>query len=669
MFTRHFKKLRHFHFKKLKISNSTHHFHSQSQPPQNPKKPFLPRLNFSISNQNFEKRLELESKIISFLHTCNHINQIKQIHGHLLRNGLDQSSFVLAKLIRILTKLNVVAIDTYPRRIFDQVYNPNPFLYTSVIRGYSLLGQFREAFVLYNRMRSEGVGPVSFTFTSLFKACTATFDLGLGRQIHAQTILIGGYGCDLYVGNTLIDMYVKCGVLESGRCVFDEMSERDAISWTSLIVAYAKSGNMREAEKLFDGLPEKDMVAWTAMVTGYAQNAKPGKALKMFERMKADGVPTDEVTLVGGISACAQLGAENRARWIRDLAEKEGLSPVTNVVVGSALIDMYSKCGSLKEACEVFESMKDRNVFSYTAMIVGFAMHGKAVAAVNLFHEMVKTNIKPNRVTFVGVLTSCSHVGMVEEGRHLFASMEKDYGIKPDADHYACMVDILGRAGHLEEALKLAETMPFEPHGGVWGALLGACRVHGNPDIAEMAASHLFELEPDSVGNYILLSNIYALSDRKEDVSKVRKLMREKGLKKNPGCSWMEAKDGIIHEFFAGDVTHPKTREIKETLDELLKILKQKGYTPNLRSIVYDVSDNEKEHLLKNHSEKLALSFGLLTTPPGSPIRIVKNLRVCEDCHMVMCGASQIMKREIVLRDNMRFHHFKDGVCSCGDFW
>ncbi|KAF5182360.1 Pentatricopeptide repeat-containing protein [Thalictrum thalictroides] len=514
-------------------------------------------------------------------------------------------------------------------------------------------------------MRRDCIRPVSFTFSALFKACGAKLDVELGRQIHAQTFFIGGYESDLFVGNTLIDMYVKCGFLDCGRCVFDEMPERDVISWTSLIVAYAKNGDMEVAGELFEGLPEKDMVAWTAMITGYVQNAKPKEALKMFEMMRDAGVRTDEVALVGGISACAQLVAEKHAQWICDIADKEGLSPVTNVVVGSAFIDMYSKCGRVEEAYRVFESMKVKNVFSYSSMIVGFAMHGKADAAMKLFYEMVETETKPNRVTFVGVLTACSHAGMVQQGRCLFASMQKDYGVVPDADHHACMVDLLGRAGHLEEALELVETMPLEPHGGVWGALLGACRLHGNPDIAEIAAKHLFELEPNSIGNYILLSNIYALAGRMEDVSRIRKLVRGKGMKKNPGCSWVEAKDGNIHEFYAGEMTHPKSKEIKKALEKLLDTLKREGYKPNLSSIVYDISDGEKEQVLKTHSEKLALSFGLLTTTAGSPIKIVKNLRVCEDCHLVMCGASRITKREIVLRDNMRFHHFRDGVCSC----
>ncbi|KAJ4958129.1 hypothetical protein NE237_025240 [Protea cynaroides] len=644
------------HWSRTVLSLCNRGFHSQLQP-QN----FVP-----FSQQQLQRNF-LESQLVSLLHGCSDFNQLRQVHANIIRMGLDQCCFVLTKFIRVLTKF-MVPMD-YPRLVFDQVRRPNPFIWTALIRGYSLLGPFSEAVVLYNCMRKEGTRPVSFIFSALFKACGATHDFNSGRQVHCQTISIGGFVSDLYVGNTLIDMYVKCGFLDYGRRVFDEMMDRDVISWTSLITAYAKNGAMEVAGELFDRLPDKDMVAWTAMVTGYAQNARPREALRLFERMRDAGVETDEVTLVGVISACAQLGAEKYARWIRDVAEHAGLGPTTNVVVGSALIDMYSKCGSVDEAYQVFEMMMEKNVYSYSAMIVGFAMHGKADAAMRLFYEMVKTETKPNRVTFIGVLTACSHAGLVEQGRNLFGSMQGIYGITPSADHYACMVDLLGRSGHLEEAYELVKTMEIEPHGGVWGALLGACRIHGNPDIAEIAASHLFELEPTGIGNYVLLSNIYASAGRWDDVSRVRKLIRKKGMKKNPACSWVEASNGVIHEFFAADMTHPKSKEIKQALEELLERLKLAGYKPNLSSVVYDLSDNEKEQLLMTHSEKLALVFGLLTTSAGSSIRIVKNLRICEDCHSFMLSASGVTRREIVVRDNMRFHHFRDGLCSCGDFW
>ncbi|OMO84487.1 hypothetical protein COLO4_22007 [Corchorus olitorius] len=625
-------------------------------------RPFVP---FShLQNQ----RNLLESQLISTLNGCTSLTQIKQTHAHILLKGFDQSCYVLTKFIRVLTKMGI-PMDDYAKLVFNQVTYPNPFLWTALLRGYALQGLVKESVFVYTCMRKEGTLPVSFTFSALFKACCTVLDVNLGRQIHAQTILIGGFGSDLYVNNSLIEMYVNLGFLECARKVFDELPERNLISWTELIVAYTKTGDMDSARELFVQLPLKDMVAWTAMVTGYAQNAKPREALEYFERMLNEGVEIDEVTLVGVISACAQLGAAKYANWVSGIAKDLGFDPTRCVVVGSALIDMYSKCGSVEDAYKVFEAMKERNVFSYSSMIAGFAINGCAYAALNLFREMVQTGIKPNRVTFIGVLTACCHSGMVEQGRQIFASMEEEFGVSPEVDHYSCMVDLLGRAGCLEEALKLAQTMPVEPNAAVWGALLGACRTHGNPDIAQIAANHLFELEPYNIGNYILLSHVYASAERWNDVSMVRKLMREKGFKKIPACSWLEGKKGVIHEFFAGDMTHPRSGEMKQVLEDLLNRLKTLGYQPNLSSVAYDVNDEDKRRILMAHSEKLALAFGLLSTNSDCPIRIMKNLRICEDCHSFMCGVSQITGRVIIVRDNLRFHHFHGGKCSCGNFW
>lgn len=521
-------------------------------------------------------------------------------------------------------------------------------------------------------MRRHGVGPTSFTFCALFKAATLTGDVVLGHQLHGQMFKLGGFGGSelfLHAGNTLIDLYVKCGVVESARRVFDEMPVRDLVSGTSLIVAYAKGGAMEDAMELFDELDVKDSVVWTAMITSYAQNARPKDALEMFDRMQCCGIEADEFTLAGVISACAQLGTVKYSMCIRDIAERSGHGPDRNVVIGSALVDMYAKCGRVDDAFEIFKVMRERNVYTYSSMILGFAVHGRAAEAMQLFYEMERTDIRPNKVTLIGVLTACSHAGMVEEGRRLFGNMVEMYGISPTGDHYTCMVDLLGRSGHLEEALAVAKSMPLDPHGGVWGALLGACSIHNNPDIAEIAAGHLFELEPNNIGNYVLLANVLSSAGRWDSVSRVRKMMRVKGLKKIPARSWVEGKKGSIHEFFAGDLTHPRSREIKQMLEDLLTRLKLHGYQPNLVSVSYDVSDDDKKQILMTHSEKLALAFELLTNESTQTIRIMKNLRICEDCHIFMCGVSEITGREIVVRDNLRFHQFRDGSCSCGNFW
>ncbi|XP_045821121.1 pentatricopeptide repeat-containing protein At5g44230 [Trifolium pratense] len=610
------------------------------------------------------RALEWETVRIIESH-CTTLNHAKQVHAHIYRHNLHQSSYVITNLLRFLTTIPHIPVHSYPHLLFSQVHSPNPFLYSALIRAYARNGPFLQSIRLYSSMLHRNIFPISFTFSALFSSLK---NPTLGSQLHVHAFLFG-FVSDLYVSNTIIDMYVKCGLLQSARMVFDEMPHRDAVSWTELIVAYARSGDMDSACELFDGLPFKDMVSWTSMVTGYAQNAMPKKALEFFRKMREGGVETDEITLVGVISACAQLGVSGHANWIREIAENSKFGPASNVLVGSALIDMYSKCGNVEEAYNVFKGMKKRNVFSYSSMIVGFAVHGRARAAIKLFYEMLEIGIKPNHVTFVGVFTACSHAGMVEQGQKLFGAMEECYGVAPTADHYACMADLLGRAGHLEKALQLVQTMPMKPNGGVWGALLGASHIHRNPDVAEIASRHLFELEPHNLGNYLLLSNTYALAGKWDDVSRVRKLMREKQLRKYPGCSWVEARNGIVHEFFAGDVKHPEINEIKKALDDLLQRLKAIGYQPKLNSVPYDIDDDGKRLLLMSHSEKLALAFGLLNTDADSTIKIMKNLRICEDCHIVMCGASKVTGRKIVVRDNMRFHHFLNGTCSCNNFW
>ncbi|KAL3654828.1 hypothetical protein CASFOL_000614 [Castilleja foliolosa] len=623
--------------------------------------PFIPFSQLQLIKQ-------LEFQLISILQDCKSVSQIKQTHAYIIRKCLHQSSYIISKLIRMLSNFNV-STPSYGASIFSQVRYPNAFLYTALIRGYLNDGMYNESVIVYNSMRKDGITPVTFTYTALLKASATETDINLGRQLHGENIKFGGFSVDLFVGNGLIDMYLKCGWLDYGRKVFDEMPERDMISWTSLVDAYAKSGDMGSASELFRELPEKDTVAWTAMVTGFVHNAKPREALEYFERMQNVGVQVDEVTLVGVINACAQLGAAKFANWVRDVADNSGFSPARSVHLGSALIDMYSKCGCVEDAYDVFESMREKNVYSYSSMIIGLAIHGRANSAIKLFEEMVRMGVGPNTVTFIGVLGACSHAGLVEQGKSFFEKMESFYGVKRCVDHYNCMVDLLGRTGRLDEALSLVQRMPMEPNAGVWGALLGACRMHVNPDVAEIAAKNLFKLEPLNMGNYILLADVYAKAERWEDVLKVRKLIRKKGLRKSPAFSWVEGVKGEIHEFYASDTTHPRSGEITEVLENVTKRLKMKGYEQNLKSVLYDVSDEEKRRILMNHSEKIALAYALLTTDDGSAIRIVKNLRICEDCHLFMCYASEISEREIVVRDNMRFHHFSRGSCSCCNFW
>lgn len=316
----------------------------------------------------------------------------------------------------------------------------------------------------------------------------------------------------------------------------------------------------------------------------------------------------------------------------------------------------------------MFDEVLQIDVILWNAMIVGYSKHGLGMEALQLFEQMHKLGMTPDDVTFVGVLSACSHAGLINEGRYYFDSMSRDHCIAPKVQHYACMVDLLGRAGCLNEAYDLIKKIPFDPDAAVWGALLAGCRVHANMGLGKVAAEHLYELEPHHSGHYVVLSNMYAASGRWDDVEKVRKKMKDRGVAKEPGLSWIEI-NHKVHTFLAGDRSHPQTKDIYTVLGILAKHMKYAGYVPNTNFVLHDVEEEQKNHIICYHSEKLAIAFGLINSPPTTTIQIVKNLRVCGDCHSAAKFISKLVSREIVVRDANRFHHFKDGQCSCGDYW
>ncbi|PIA60468.1 hypothetical protein AQUCO_00300165v1 [Aquilegia coerulea] len=377
-----------------------------------------------------------------------------------------------------------------------------------------------------------------------------------------------------------------------------------------------------------------------------------------------EGVLHDKVAMATVVYACAKVGAMNKAQLVHDYISGKNFS--LDVFLGTAMIDMYAKRGSVESAREIFDMMRFKNVVSWSAMIAAYGYHGHGREALEFFQMMLNCGILSNHITFVSLLYACSHAGLVDEGRRIFSCMWEYYSVKPDVKHYTCMVDLLGRAGRLDEALELIDKMTIEKDARLWSALLGACRIHGNIELAERAAVSLLELEPDNPGHYILLSNIYAKAGRWEAVAKMRELVVHRRLKKIPGWTWIEVNDKI-HQFGVGDTSHPHTREIHRMLQVLSKKLDLAGYVPDTNFVLHDVDEELKEEMLYTHSEKLAITFGLISTSEGTPIRITKNLRVCRDCHSKL--VSSIVQREIVVRDANRFHHFKEGACSCADYW
>ncbi|KAK8509968.1 hypothetical protein V6N12_035291 [Hibiscus sabdariffa] len=370
------------------------------------------------------------------------------------------------------------------------------------------------------------------------------------------------------------------------------------------------------------------------MIAGCSQNGKDIAALNIFREMQSVGVKPNSVTIPCLLPACGNIAALIHGKAAHGFALRTGIT--TDVHVGSALVDMYAKCGRIHLSRLCFDSIPNKN------------------------SSLLECNH--------GRLCNACQGGLIEEGWHFFNSMYKDHGIEAKMEHYSCIVNLLGRAGKLEEAYAMIKQMPFEPHACVWGALLSSCRLHNNIRLGEIAARNLFELEPNNLGNYILLSNIYASKAMWDEVDAVRDVMRSRGMKKNPGCSWIEIKNRV-HMLFAGDKSNPQMIEIIEKLDKLNLELKKAGYLPNTSLVMQDVDEQDKEQILCGHSEKLAVAFGLLNTPPGSPLQIIKNLRICGDCHLVIKFISGFEGREIYVRDTNRYHHFKDGVCSCGDYW
>uniref|UniRef100_A0A6V7QRD0 DYW domain-containing protein n=1 Tax=Ananas comosus var. bracteatus TaxID=296719 RepID=A0A6V7QRD0_ANACO len=384
---------------------------------------------------------------------------------------------------------------------------------------------------------------------------------------------------------------------------------------------------MDHARNVFDRMAEKDVVSWSTMIGGYASNGLPQEALKLFFQMQDANIKPDCYTIVAVLSSCARLGALELGHKVSALIDMDEF--LTNPVLGTALIDMYAKCGSTTNAWVVFQKMKEKDLIVWNAMISGLAMTGHGMISFGLFGQIEKLGIQPNDNTFIGLLCSCTHTGLVEDGRRYFDNMRRVYFINPRIEHYGCMVDLLGRAGLLEEAHQLIKEIPMEANAVVWGALLSGCKIHRNALLAEYVLKKLIQLEPRNSGNYVLLSNIYSTSGRWDDAAKLRITMKEKGIEKTPGCSWVEHK-GVVHEFRVGDKSHPLTEQIIAKLDELGKELKAVGYTPTTE---VDQKDT---------------------------IRVVKNLRVCNDCHEAIKLISKITNREIIVRDNNRFHCFKD---------
>uniref|UniRef100_A0A5B7BH60 DYW domain-containing protein n=1 Tax=Davidia involucrata TaxID=16924 RepID=A0A5B7BH60_DAVIN len=435
---------------------------------------------------------------------------------------------------------------------------------------------------------------------------------------------------------------------------------------TALVKAYSNlGGEVADCYSIFlETSGRRDVVSWTGIITTFAER-DPGEAIFLFCQLRQEGLAPDRYTFSIVLKACACLVTERHALAVHSQLIRAGFE--NDTVLANALIHAYARCGSIELSKQVFDEMVLRDTVSWNSMLKAYALHGQADEALQFFVQM---DVQPDATTFVALLSACSHAGAVEEGTKIFETMFENYGISPQLDHFACMVDILGRAGKILEAEKLIRKMPMEPDSVVWSALLGACRKHGETQLANLAATKLKELDPENSLGYVVMSNIYCSAGSYKEAGLVRKEMKGLGVRKKPGLSWTEI-GNRVHEFASGGQRHPQGEAIRANLEELVGQLKVLGYVPETSLALHDVEEEHKEEQLYYHSEKLALVFALMNTRSGcgGVIRIIKNIRICLDCHNFMKLASELVKREIVVRDSNRFHHFKKGLCSCNDYW
>ncbi|GJS53021.1 pentatricopeptide repeat-containing protein [Tanacetum coccineum] len=678
---------------------------------------------------------EMESHYDKILKHCNTLQSLIQLHSLLTTTGLIKQSVHLgAKMIISYSGFKHIEHARFIFNTHDHI--ASSFLWNTMLRGYVNIGFHAHALGFYKLMHGHGIKSNNFTYPFVLKSCASDMMCSNGKVVHCEVVK-SGFGTDAYVEAGLVDMYAGCGVIEDARKVFDGMCGRDVVCWTAMISAYeqggiggtalelvkemqdeglrmdwvtcvtvasavgqlsdvksgksvhgyavrsafldevpvvnsilamyGKCGEVEYAEMLFDHTKKRERITWNSMLTCYTQNGLASEALSLFEQMKLSDVSPNEVTTLVIVSACAYLGSRQHAAKIHDFVTQNNIE--INLSLWNAIIDMYAKCADLDTALKLFQDipLDHLHVSSWNTLIAGYGMHGYGKEALNVFNQMKDEGFQPNHITFTSVLSACSHAGLIDEGKKCFSEMET-FAVVQEPKHYACMVDMLGRAGQLNEAYELIRNMKLQPNDDVWGALLLACKSYGNTNLAKVAADNLFNLEPEHTGYYVLMSNIYADSKNWEQVGKLRQDMKNKGLRKPAALSFVEF-NNELHGFHTGEQLDSFTRDVYQKVEQMVTELKMAGHVPDLSCVFHDVEDEDKDGMLKYHGEKLALAFGLINIYTKLPIRITKNLRVCIDCHSTFKMVSRVYGRKVIIRDVNRFHHFEDGLCSCNDYW
>ncbi|CAN0899111.1 Pentatricopeptide repeat-containing protein At4g01030, mitochondrial [Linum grandiflorum] len=677
--------------------------------------------------------------IVKMLQACGKegaLNQGKQIHGYVLKLGLVESNLLICNsLVSMYSRNRKLNLAT---KAFDSMKDPGLASWNAMITSHALHGHLNDAWNLFHEMEFSGTKPDIITWNCLLSGhalhgsygkiltilqrmqtegfrlnsssvtivLQAVIELGLakfGKQIHGYVIRNGLDLDDVYVGTSLLDMYIKNDSLSHAQVMFDNMKNKNVFAWNALISGYSYKGRFDDARRLLARMDKEgakpDLVTWNGLVSGYSMHGKSREALSVMDDIKRSGLRPNVVTWTALISGFSQQGKYRISLDHFMQMRRERVSPssatissllrtcgglsllhkgkeahcfsiknrfVEDVYIATALIDMYSKSGDLKSAYAVFKKTKNKTLACWNCMMMGFANFGLGREVISLFDQI---GLNPDAISFTAVLSGCKNSGLVAEGWKHFDSMSQNYGLNPTTEHYSCMVDLLGRAGYLDEAWDFIQRMPLKPDVTVWGAFLGSCRIHRNLEYAEIAARQLYELEPHNSANYVLMMSLYAISNRWDDVERTKDRMFIEGLKPGPIWSWIQIEEQV-HMFTAGGKPHPDEGEIYFELYQLVSQIKELGYVPDMNCILQKVDEAEKEKLLLGHTEKLAITYGLIKRSRGNmPIRVIKNTRTCSDCHSAAKLISIAKGCEILLRDGVRFHHFKEGKCSCNDYW
>ncbi|KAL3813588.1 hypothetical protein ACJIZ3_014856 [Penstemon smallii] len=591
------------------------------------------------------------------------LNEGRRVHAHIKGSGFIPGLFISNKILDLYSKCDSIS-DAH--KVFDEMREKDLCSWNILISGYSKMGRVVEARKLFDEMPERD----NFSWTAMISGYVKHNNpenaLGLFRLMQRND----NFKCNKFTVSSALSASASIQSLSLGKEIHGRIVrtglDSDAVVWSALLDVYGKCGSIDEARHIFDKTMEKDIVCWTSMIDRYFGDGRFEEGYSMFYDLVSSGIRPNEYTFAGLLNACAQQTTEDLGRQVHGYMTRIGFDPYS--FAASSLVHMYSKCGSVEIAHKVFKWLPKPDLVSWTSLINGYAQNGQPHEALHLFEELLKSGTQPDHITFVGILSACTHAGLVDKGLEYFHSINEKYKLPLTSDHYACVVDLLSRSGRFKEAEDIIKKMPEKPDKFLWASLLGGCRIHRNYELAEKAAEALFAIEPENAATYVTLANVYATAGKWTEVANVRKLMDERRVVKKPGISWIDVKKKV-HIFLVGDQSHPRSEEIFEYLGQVLKRMKEEGYVPHTNYVLHDVEEEQKEQSLFYHSEKLAVAYGIISTLPGTPIKVFKNLRTCVDCHTAIKFISSIAERKIVVRDSSRFHCFEAGQCSCNDYW